>query len=95
MLENMLGLFPGMGSDAVHGSIFVFHLLLRCPIVCLHLFCPAHLVLVSLVSVVSAGEGKMGADLCAPYCIAARVAAALVIQSSGGVFNCGPSYMIA
>ena len=37
----------------------------------------------------------MGGDLCAPYCIAARVDAALVIQSSGGVFNCGPSCMIA
>ena len=37
----------------------------------------------------------MGGDLCAPYCIAARVDAALVIQSLGGVFNCGPSCMIA
>ena len=37
----------------------------------------------------------MGGDLCAPYCIAARVAAALAIQSSGGVFNCGPSCIIA
>ena len=40
-------------------------------------------------------QGKMGGDLCAPYCIAARVDAALVIQSSGGVLNCGPSCMIA
>ena len=85
MLGNVLGLFPGMGSDAVHGSICVCHLLLRCPIVCLHLFFAAHPVLVLLVSVVSAGEN--GGDLCAPYCIAARVAAALVIQSSGGVFK--------
>ena len=37
----------------------------------------------------------MGGDLCAPYCIAARVDAALAIQSSGGAFNCRPSCMIA
>ena len=91
MLGNVLGLFPVMGSDAVHGSIYVCHLLLRCPIVCLRLFSAVHLVLVLLVSGVSAGENG-GRP---PYCIAAWVAAALVIQSSGGVFNCGPSCMIA
>ena len=30
----------------------------------------------------------MGGDLCAPYCIDARAAAALAIQSSGGVLFC-------
>ena len=93
MLGNVLGLFPGMGSDAVHGSICICHLLLRCPIACLRLFYAAHLVLVLLVLVASAG--KIGGDLRAPYCIAARVAAALVIQSSGGAFYCAPSCMIA
>ena len=56
MLGNVLGLFPGMGSDAAHGSICIRHLLLRCPIACLRLFYSAHLVSVLLVLVASAEE---------------------------------------
>ena len=46
---------PGLGIDAVHGSICVCHLLLRCPIVCLSLFFAAHHELLLWVSVASAG----------------------------------------
>ena len=90
MLGNVIGLFPYMGSDAVHGSIYVCHLLLRCPIVCLRLFFATHLVLVLLVSVVSARENG-GRSVCT-----------LLYSRTGCcrcgytiIWWCGPSCMIA
>ena len=93
MLGNILGLFPGMGSDTVHGpsrsaiccwvSYGLFMVVLGCA-PCLGV-CWFWLLL----------QGKWGDDLFARCCIAAWLAAALVIQSWGGVSYCGPSCMIA
>ena len=44
------------GSEAVHRSISICHLLLRCPIVCLYLFYAAQFVLVFVGCVCFCGE---------------------------------------
>ena len=88
MLGNVLGLIPGTGSDAVHGSIRICHLLLWCPIACFWLCYAAHLVLV-LVWFWLRQHGTWGVDLCAPSCMAA-----LVTKSPGGVSDCGPSCFV-
>ena len=63
MLWNVLGLFLGMDSVAVRGSIHICHLLLGCPIVCLWRCYAVHLVLV-YVGFVRWENG--GVDPCAP-----------------------------